>query len=189
MGAAVPSGMDASSAAGDSGGNASVRALSAVGAAWVVSLAFDLFLHAGLLARLYTEPSPFLLQAEDAFRRIPLGYASFLALTLGLHWLFRRLGVRGPAAGFRHGLAFGAATWGAFVLGLYSISTASPPLLLGWWVGQTVELGLAGAVLGGAAGGVPLKRLWVFAVLALVGSIVVTVVLQSVGFAPAMKLA
>ena len=176
------------SVVGDPGGNGSLRAISAVGAAWVVSLAFDLFLHAGLLARLYTEPSPFLLQAEDAFRRIPLGYASFLALTLGLYWLFRRLGVLGAIAGFWRGLTFGAAAWGIFVVGLYSISTASLPLLVGWWAGQSVELGLAGAVLGGAAGGVPLKRLWIFAILALVGSIVVTVVLQSVGFAPAMKL-
>jgi hypothetical protein len=47
----------------------------AVGAAWVLSLAFDLFLHAGLLARLYAPSGPALLPAEAAFARIPLGYA------------------------------------------------------------------------------------------------------------------
>ncbi|MFO7662220.1 MAG: hypothetical protein R6X18_06450 [Chloroflexota bacterium] len=163
--------------------------LSAIGAAWILSLGFDLFLHAGLLARLYTEPSPFLLQAEVAFRRIPLGYASFLVLTVGLYWLFRRLRVRGAASGFAHGLVFGGAAWGAFVLGLYSISTASPQLLFGWWSGQAMELGLAGAVLGGAAGGVSLKRIWLIVTLAVLGGIAATILLQSLGLAPAMKLA
>jgi len=59
--------------------------ISAVGAAWVLSLGFDLFLHAGLLARLYVEPGPFLLPPMVAFRRIPLGYLSFLVLTLSLY--------------------------------------------------------------------------------------------------------
>jgi len=163
--------------------------MSVIGAAWFLSLGFDMFLHAGLLARLYTEPSPFLLQAEVAFRRIPLGYASFLVLTVGLYWLLRRLGVRGAAPGFAYGLAFGSASWGAFVLGLYSISTASPQLLFGWWSGQAVELGLAGAVLGAAAGGASLKRIWLVVALAVLGSVAATILLQSLGLAPAMKLA
>ena len=63
-------------------------------------------------------------------------------------------------AGFRQGVAAGAAVGGAFAAGLYSISTVTVPLLTGWWIGQTIELGLAGAVLGAAADGVPLKRIW-----------------------------
>lgn len=54
----------------------------AIAAAWLLSVGFDLFLHAGILAHLYARPSAFLLPAEDAFRRIPLGYATFLALTV-----------------------------------------------------------------------------------------------------------
>jgi len=77
--------------------------LSAVGAAWVLSLGFDLFLHAGLLAKLYVEASPFLLQPQEAFRRIPLGYLTFLVLTFSLYWLFHRLEIRGVASGLRHG--------------------------------------------------------------------------------------
>jgi hypothetical protein len=74
-------------------------AVLSIAAAWVLSIGIDLFLHAGLLAHLYVEPSPFLLPAEDAFRRIPLGYLTFLMLTIGLFWLLRRLQVRGFTAG------------------------------------------------------------------------------------------
>jgi hypothetical protein len=158
-----------------------------VAAAWMLSLGFDVFLHGGLLASLYVAPSPFLLGPEDAFRRIPLGYLAFLVLTLTLYWLLGRLGVRGAIAGFRHGAASGAVVWGAFALGLYSISTATLPLLAGWWIGQTVELGLAGGVLGAAADGVPLKRIWAVVTGALVACVAGTIILQSLGLAPTMK--
>lgn len=159
----------------------------AVAAAWVLSLGFDVFLHGGLLARLYVEPSPFLLAPEEAFRRIPLGYLAFLGLTLSLYWFLRRLGVRGAFVGFRYGSAAGAVVWGALALGLYSISTASPALLVGWWAGQTVELGLAGAVLGAHADGVSLKRIWAIVGAAVVVFAAATIALQSLGLAPAMK--
>jgi hypothetical protein len=162
-------------------------ALSSIAAAWVLSVAIDLFLHAGLLARLYVKPSPFLLPAEDAFRRIPLGYLTFFVLTIGLFWLLRRLDIRGIRAGFRVGAVAGATLWGALVLGLYSISTASVDLLAGWWVGQTVELAFAGAVLGAAADRVPLKRIWTVVSFAFVILAAATVALQSLGLAPAMK--
>jgi hypothetical protein len=162
-------------------------ALSSIAAAWVLSVAIDLFLHAGLLARLYVEPSPFLLPAEDAFRRIPLGYLTFLILTIGLFWLLRRLHVRGIRTGFRVGAVAGLTVWGALVLGLYSISTASMSLLAGWWVGQTVELAFAGAVIGAAANRVPLKRIWAVVGIGVVILAAAAVALQSLGLAPAMK--
>jgi hypothetical protein len=163
------------------------RAASSIAAAWVLSIGFDLFLHGGLLARLYVEPSPFLLPPEDAFRRIPLGYLAFLGLTVALFWLLRRLAIRGAGAGLRYGTAAGAVVWGALVVGLYSISTAKLPLLAGWWLGQTVELGLAGAVLGAAAHGTSLKRIWAIVTGVVIALVVATVALQSVGLAPAMK--
>ena len=49
--------------------------------AWFLSVGVDLFLHGGLLARLYSVPSGFVLPADQAFRRIPLGYLAFLVLT------------------------------------------------------------------------------------------------------------
>ena len=140
-----------------------------------------------MLARLYAEPSPFLLAPEEAFRRIPLGYLAFLGLTAALYWLLRCLGVRGAAAGFRYGAVAGAVVWGALAIGLYSISTAEPGLLAGWWVGQTVELGLAGAVLGAAVKGVSLKRIWMVVVAAVVLFAAATIALQSLGLAPAMR--
>jgi len=164
------------------------RVIHSVAAAWLLSLGFDVFLHGGLLASLYVAPSPFLLGPEDAFRRVPLGYLAFLVLTLALYWLLRRLGVRGTIAGFRRAAAAGAVVWGALVLGLYSISTATLPLLAGWWIGQTVELGLAGAVLGAAAAGVPLKRIWIVVAIAVVACVFGTIVLQSLGLAPPMKI-
>ena len=159
----------------------------AIAAAWLLSLGFDLFLHGGLLARLYAAPTPFLLSPVDAFRRIPLGYLALLTLIVALSWLLRRLGVRGAAAGSRYGAAGGAIVCGAFTAGLYSISTVTLPILAGWWIGQTLELGLAGAVLGAALGGARSRRIWTVVALAVVVCLVATVVLQSVGFAPAVK--
>src|SRR4030067_2467476 len=90
----------------------SSRMMLRVAAAWVLSLGFDVFPHAGLLARLYVGPSPFLPGPEEPFRRIPLGYLAFLVLTMALYWFLRRLGVRGTIAGLRYGTAAGAAVWG-----------------------------------------------------------------------------
>ena len=160
-----------------------------IAAAWLMSLGFDVFLHGGLLARLYMEPNSFLLGPADAFRRIPLGYMAVLILTAALYWLLRRLGVRGAVAGTRYGAAAGAVMWGSFTVGLYSISTATLPLLAGWWIGQTVELGLAGAVLGAAQDGVPLKRIWSLVAVAVVLCFVATVAMQSLGLAPAARIA
>ncbi len=156
-------------------------------AAWLLSLGFDLLLHGGLLARLYLEPSPFLLPPEEAFRRIPLGYLAFLLLTGALGWLVWRLQVRGAGAGLRLGAGAGAILWAAFGAGLYSISTAGLPLLAAWWVGQSVELGLAGAVLGAAAGGTPLRRIWIVVGTAVLLCVAAVVALQSLGLAPAVR--
>lgn len=169
------------------GGGRGARPLDAVLAAWFLSLAFDLFLHAGLLARLYARTSEFLLPAEEAFRRIPLGYLAFLLLTLALYWLFGRLDVRRAAQGFRLGLAVGMVLWAIWVLGLYSIARVEADLLLGWWLGQAVELGLAGSVLGAAAAGVTRKRLYLRVAAAMGGLVVVTLALQVAGWAPPMK--
>lgn len=116
-----------------------------------------------------------------------MGYAAFLILTIALHWLVTRLQVRGAIPGLRLGAAAGTVVWGALVLGLYSISTATKALLAAWWIGQTIELGLAGAVLGAAAAGAPMRRIWVYVMSAFVLLVAATIVLQSVGLAPAVK--
>ena len=116
--------------------------------AWLAMIGFDFFLHAGVLAPLYAAPGTFLLPPERAFALIPLGYLSFLGLAILLTWLMTKLSLHTWQKGMLFGAQLGLLAWGSLVLGLYSISTASPLLLLGWWFGQTIELALAGAVVG-----------------------------------------
>jgi hypothetical protein len=165
------------------------RPLPTVLTAWLLSVGVDLFLHGGLLARLYVIPNAFVLPADQAFRRIPFGYLAFLLLTAALFWFCRRVDVRGVGAGWRHGLVIGIVLWGALVLGLYSISTASVPLLVGWWLGQAVELGVAGGVIGGLAAGVSFRRMLLWVTFIVFVLVVLTVALQSLGIAPAMRAA
>lgn len=153
--------------------------------AWLSMIGFDFFLHAGLLARLYTEPSPFLLPPERAFALIPIGYLSFLGLAVLLTWLMARLGLQGWRQGALFGIQLGLLAWGSFVLGLFSISTASPALLLGWFLGQTVELGTAGMVVGHGFAGRRLGRLFVIVLILVIIAVVAGVIVQNVGFAPA----
>ena len=156
--------------------------------AWIAMVGLDFFLHAGLLARLYTEPGPFLLPPSRACALVPLGYLSFLLLALLILWLARRLGIHGARAGLVFGLQLGAVIWGAFVLGLASISTASPSLLAGWFVGQTLELGVAGAVVGSGLGRRPMRSLLLRVLALTVAAFVVTIALQSAGLAPQIRL-
>jgi hypothetical protein len=154
---------------------------------WLSMLGVDFFLHGGLLARWYVEPSPFLLPPEKAFALIPVGYASFGLLAVLLVWLSVRLGIDGWSKGLRFGLILGALVWGAFVLGLLSISTADRLLLACWLVGQTVELGIAGAVVGGGLGGAHLGRLALWVLGLIVAALAATLTLQNLGLAPALR--
>lgn len=155
--------------------------------AWLLSLGIDFLLHGGVLARLYIRESPFLLPAESAFARIPIGYFTFLVLTVSLWWLIGVIGTMGGFRGFKTGLFAGAVTWGALVLGLYSITTAPADLLVAWWVGQSIELGAAGAVIGAGRKMAARKRIYMTVAILIIGCLVVTVVLQTLGWAPAMK--
>jgi hypothetical protein len=153
--------------------------------AWISMLGSDVLLHAGILARLYTQPSPFLLDPARAFSRIPIGYLSFLVLSILLTLLEARLSIRNWRAGTRFGLLLGASIWLALVLGLASISTASWKLLAGWFVGQTLELAIAGAVTGAALQGVSMRKLWLITVVWCLVALMSTVLLQTLGIAPA----
>lgn len=156
--------------------------------AWLAMLGVDFLVHGGILAGLYQQASPFLLPPAEAFRRIPLGYASFLLAAVLIVWLLAATETRGAWPGLAVGLVAGGLVWGSLALGLASITTARWELLAGWWVGQTVELGAAGAVAGRALHGASLGRL----ILEVVGLVlllfVVTVVLQTVGLAPQTRI-
>lgn len=164
------------------------RATALILPAWVLTLGVDLFIHAGVMADFYVREISLLVDPATAFRRIPVGYLSFLVLTGALYWLLLRLDIRGAGAGFRWGALAGLTVWGSLLLGLWSITTAPADLLLGWWVGQGLELGIAGAVLAAGLGGVSLRRIWAWVGVAVLVLGVVVVALQTMGFAPAMKL-
>jgi hypothetical protein len=151
---------------------------------WLAVLGVDFFLHAGLLARLYAQPSPFLLPPADAFGRIPLGYLSALLLVTLLLWLMLRLGLSGWRQGVIFGLQLGAFLGASLVLGLHSISTAELGMLLAWAIGQALEMGLAGAVLGSGLAGQRLRTIFVRVLALVLLLVVVTVALQNIGPAP-----
>ena len=151
---------------------------------WISVLGLDFFLHADLLASLYTQPSPFLLPPADAFGRIPLGYLSALQLVALLLWLMLRLGLSGWRQGTVFGLQVGALIGASLVLGLLSISTVELSLLVGWAIGQGLEMGLAGAVLGSGLTGQRLRTIFVRVLALVLLLVVVTIALQNIGPAP-----
>lgn len=147
---------------------------------WFSMIGFDFFLHAGLLSSLYSQPSPFLLPPDRAFALIPVGYASFLLFDIFLLWLIIRLNIKGIKEGLIFGLQVGLFTWGAFAIGLYSIATASPTLLLAWFLGQAIELGIAGGIIGYGLTQKSLRCLIYLVIIFVIASIVVSIVIQNI---------
>jgi hypothetical protein len=161
---------------------ASPRRLILIGLlSWLAMLGVDFFLHGGLLAKLYAQPSPFLLPPLDAFKRIPLGYLAALLLAGLLLWLMVRLGLSGWRQGLSFGLRLGALMGASGMLGLLSISTADLSLVMAWLLSQILQMGLAGAVTGSGLTGLRPRTLFL-RVMALVLSLaVITIIIQSVG--------
>ena len=146
-------------------------------------IGFDLFLHAGILSPLYDDPGTFLLPSDTAFKLIPLGYLAFAILNVLLAWLMVRLEIQGLAAGFKFGIQMGFMIWTALGIGLASITSAPIKLLVGWVIGQTLELGLAGAILGVGFKNKNLKKLglWclaIFLVCAVLGIVIQNILKQ-----------
>jgi hypothetical protein len=152
---------------------------------WFSILGADFLLHGGLLARLYLQPSSFLLTPADAFKRIPLGYLAALLMCALLFWLMLRLALVGWRRGLAFGLQLGAFLAGTSMLGLLSISTAELSLLLAWSIGQTVQMGLAGMVVGSGLAGQRLGTLSLRVAALVLCLVVLAIVLQSMGLVPA----
>ncbi|NNK97451.1 MAG: hypothetical protein HKO88_00245 [Xanthomonadales bacterium] len=154
------------------------RIVSSVLIGWLVMIGFDFLLHGGILAPLYTESHPFLLPPMQAFRLIPLGYLSFLLIAILLVWIMLRLRISGFSEGAIFGLKMGALIWASLTLGLASISTAEPALLIAWFIGQSIEASLAGGVIGVAITVQRLRGLVAKVILFVMGCVLVTLALQ-----------
>lgn len=152
--------------------------------AWLAMLGVDFFLHAGVLAHIYTQESQFLLPPMEAFRRIPIGYLSFLIAALFLVWLAVRLGVAKTKDGILLGLGVGGVMWASLGLGMYSITTARITTLIAWTLGQSVEMACAGGLVGLALRRKDLAYSFWVSLGITVLLVAITVVMQSLGIVP-----
>lgn len=157
-------------------------------ASWLCMIALDLLLNAGIFAKLWFEPSPFLLPPEDLFRRLPLGYLAFLLQAVAYVWLTILAGATSWRRGGLFGLKLGAILGVAAAVGLRSGTTGSWTLLLtAYLVGGTV-LTTGACFMAGLAAERGEKRALVSAVLLLVGALIVIAILQSTGLVPARRM-
>ena len=148
--------------------------------AWLAIIGFDFFLHGGVLARFYSGSSSFLLSPEEAFRLIPLGYTALLLFIVLLIWLMPKLSITGWKPGLIFGLKVGVILSSASALGLISISTISITLITAWSLGQVIELGIAGIVLGSGLAVTRLRPLVVKVTAFFIIMFILGIVLQSI---------
>ncbi len=164
------------------------RPITSILLSWLAMLGWDLFLHGALLARFYLKATPFLLEPLQAFRRIPLGYAAFILSAILLVWLMARFELKTVRDAFFFGLKLAALVWGGFLLGLISISTVDPYLAGFWFVGQGLELGIGAVTVQMVSNAKSLRRpIWLVVVWILI-MVVATVLLQSFGLVPSLRI-
>ncbi len=150
---------------------------------WVAMLGIDFLLHGGVFSAVYVEDSPFLLSPLDAFRRIPLGYLALLTTSALLVWIFGQTSVRAWKDGLTLGLTLGALMGLSSTLGLFSISTAGPMLLVASFVSQMLQAAVAGVIVAEGLRLQSLRRLAICVIIAFVLLFAGTIVLQSTGLA------
>jgi hypothetical protein len=151
-------------------------------------IALDLLLNAGIFAKLWFEPSPFLLPPEGLFRRLPLGYLAFLLQAVAYVWLAMLAGATSWRRGALFGLKLGAILGLAAALGLRSATTGSWTMLMtAYLIGGTV-LTTGACFMAGLAAERGERRAVVSAVLLLVGAFIVIVILQSTGLVPTRRM-
>jgi hypothetical protein len=152
--------------------------------AWLAMLGLDFVLNGALFARMYRDGGPFFLAPMEAFRRIPLGYAAFLILAIGIVEIAYRLRLTGLADGFRLGLSLGGAMAAVWSLSLFSIAALQPEVALAFaliWL-ALVLTGSAVAAVGLARASLRSLTLEIVAFDLL--SVVTVVALQSFGVVP-----
>ena len=122
----------------------------AIALAWLLTIAVDFLVFAGLFAGLFDNTHPALLSDRQLFERIPAGYVSFL-LEIGLlAWVFQHRRPASSADGAKVGAGVGALLAGAIATGVWSFSTVPVPVLAVWCGTLVVQLSSAGALLAAA---------------------------------------
>ncbi|MFX1560550.1 MAG: hypothetical protein ACFFBL_08170 [Promethearchaeota archaeon] len=148
--------------------------------AWTATLGIDFLWHGGILADIYSHPNPAIIEPEQAFIRIPLGYGSLLIQVVFVYWFFSYIGVNGWRKGLRFGFMFGGLMGAASVLGQYSILTLELGLLILWGIAQVFEYGVMGAVLGAGSSVASLKSVVKKVIALVIMALFFGVVVQSI---------
>ena len=73
----------------------------------------------------------------------------------------------------------GVLIWSTVVLGLLSISTGELSLFVGWFISQSVEMGIAGAITGSGLAGKRLRTIFAGVVALILFLVVVTIAMQN----------
>jgi hypothetical protein len=154
---------------------------------WLSQIIFDFFQHAGLFAKLWIESRAAFLPPEELFKRIPLGYLSFLITSSMLVWLMVRLGISGWKQGALFGLKLGAFLSCSYVLGAASGFPIKPALLVAILFGSTAQSAITAGVVGSGVSGAHLGRLSLKLVAFLFLVLIAYFLLQSLGLAPPMQ--
>jgi hypothetical protein len=154
---------------------------------WLSQIIFDFFQHAGLFAKLWIESRAAFLPPEELFKRIPLGYLSFLITSSMLVWLMVRLGISGSKQGALFGFKIGAFLSCSYVLGMASGFPIKPALLIAILFGSTAQSAIAAGVIGSGVSGAHLGRLSLKLIVFLILVLIAYFLLQSLGLAPPMQ--
>jgi hypothetical protein len=154
---------------------------------WLVIMGFDLVQNAGVFARFWREPGSAFLPPEKLYQRIPLGYLSFLVSATMLTWLISRLTIVGWKQGALFGLKLGGFLSISLVLGLACEFPIKPSLLLAWFFDTWTQSIAAAAVIGGGLSSDRPGRLSLMVVGVVILMAIATIVMQNLGFAPAMQ--
>ena len=150
--------------------------------AWLFFLMLDFLAHATLLNLFWAKEYPALKVKEELFRLIPLGYLSFLILTLLIGWVYIRFYREGGTA--KKGLSFGAVFGGLFALvtflSWYSVLNLPVLFVLLISVVYFVEIAAVGFVYGYLLPPESVKkRVWLLVGMIILG-FVLSIILQNV---------
>ena len=146
---------------------------------WMATIGFDFMWHGGLLADVYTHSHPALLDPELAFIRIPYGYGALLVQVVFVYWLFSLIKIDDWHKGIQMGFMFGGIMGIASLLGQFSILALELEILILWGIGQVIEFGTMGVVIGSGINSESLKKLAVRVAVLVVIAFFFTIVLQS----------